>query len=112
MGSAFTSASLGLFLAMTGMLLPSTVLTLVASRWAHHNRERRLIRAFKQGMVPVVVALLVATGWILAVNQASAMAHWPLWLLSLVSTLLVWRTRLHLLWLLTAGGFLGWFGFV
>jgi len=25
---------------------------------------------------------------------------------------LVWRTRLHLLWLLAGGGLLGWFGLV
>ncbi|MBP9906545.1 MAG: chromate transporter [Rhodoferax sp.] len=111
-GSAWVNASLGMVLAMAGMLLPSTILTLVASRWAHHNRERRGIRAFKQGMAPVVVALLVATGWILAVNHAQTLAHWPLWMLSLVSTVLVWRTRLHLLWLLGAGGLLGWFGLV
>jgi chromate transporter len=29
-----------------------------------------------------------------------------------VTTLVVWRTRLHLLWLLAAGGTLGWLGFV
>lgn len=112
LGDAWVSASLGMALAMVGMLLPSSVLTLVASRWAHHHRERRAIRAFKQGMAPVVVALLLATGWILAVNHAQTLADWPLWLLSLASTLLVWRTRLHLLWLLGAGALLGWFGLV
>ncbi|MEY3446491.1 MAG: hypothetical protein RIR45_1246 [Pseudomonadota bacterium] len=28
------------------------------------------------------------------------------------SALLVWRTRLHMLWLLGAGGVLGWLGWV
>ncbi len=111
-GSAWGSAVLGTILAMTGMLLPSTLFTLVTSRWAHLNRERRMVRAFKQGMAPVVVALLIATGWILARNQASSSSHWPLWLLSLVSTILVWRTGVHLLWLLAGGGVLGWFGLI
>jgi chromate transporter len=32
--------------------------------------------------------------------------------LTYFSALVVWRTRLHLLWLLAAGGLLGWFGLV
>jgi chromate transporter len=106
------SAILGMSLAMVGMLLPSTTLTFVASRWAHQNRELLAIRAFKQGMAPVVVALLIATGWILAVNLGTSLQHWPLWLLSAVTAVLVWRTQIHLLWLLGAGGLLGWFGWV
>jgi chromate transporter len=35
-----------------------------------------------------------------------------LWLLTGTVTLLVWRTRIHLLWLLAAGAVLGWFGWV
>ena len=37
---------------------------------------------------------------------------WPLWLLTAVVTLLVWRTRLHLLWLIAAGAVLGMLGLV
>ena len=32
-----------------------------------------------------------------------------LWLLTLVCALLVWRTRIHLLWLLAGGALVGWF---
>ena len=109
---AWLSAMTGMTLAMAGMLLPSTTLTLLASRWAHEHRELRAVRAFKQGLAPVVVALLVATGWIMSVGLAPTVAHWPLWLLTLASALLVWRTRLHLLWLLGAGGILGALGLV
>jgi chromate transporter len=109
---AWGSACLGMTLAMLGILLPSTLLTFAASRWGHQNRELRAVRAFKQGLAPVVVALLIATGWILAVNLGTTAQHWPLWLLTLVSMVLVWRTQLHLLWLLAAGGLLGWFGVV
>ncbi len=105
------SALLGVLLSMLGILLPSTTLTFAASRWAHQNRELRAVRAFKQGMVPVVLALLIATGWILAAAHGADLAHWPLWLLTAAIAVLVWRTRLHLLWLLGAGalaGALGW----
>lgn len=106
------SALLGVLLAMLGMLLPSTTLTFVASRWGHQNREKRGVRAFKQGLAPVVVALLLATGWILTAAHGSAPTHWPLWLLTVVTAVLVWRTKLHLLWLLGAGALLGAMGWV
>ena len=105
-------AALGLTLAMLGIMLPSTTLTYLAARWGQANRELRGVRAFKQGMAPIVVALLVATGWILATGGNYSVRNWPLWLVTGVTTVIVWRTRLHLLWLLGAGALLGWFGWV
>lgn len=110
--SAWPYAALGVLLAMIGILVPSTTLTFAAARWGHQNRELRSVRAFKQGMAPIVIALLVATGWILAVSQGSALKNWPLWLLTALTTVVIWRTRLHLLWLLAGGGLLGWLGWV
>jgi chromate transporter len=94
------------------MLLPSTTLTLLAARWSHQNRERLGVRAFKAGMAPIVIGLLGATGWILSDTQGRASNNAPLWLLTVLVTVLVWRTRIHLLWLLALGGLLGWLGFV
>lgn len=102
----------GLLISMLGIMLPSTALTLAASRWGHKNKERREVRAFKQGMVPVVVALLASTGWLLASSQGTPLQAWHLWLLTAVVTVLCWRTKIHLLWLLSAGGALGWLGWV
>lgn len=110
--SAWACAALGVAIAMVGILLPSTTLTFAAARWGHQNRELRAVRAFKQGMAPIVIGLIIATGWILASSQGSSAQHWPLWLLTALSALIVWRTRLHLLWLLGAGGLLGWLGWV
>ena len=110
--AAWPYAALGVLLAMIGILLPSTTLTFAAARWGHQNRELRAVRAFKQGMAPIVIALLIATGWILAANHGNAVKSWPLWLLTAITALLVWRTRIHMLWLLGAGGLLGWFGWV
>ncbi len=105
-------AWLGLALALTGIMLPSTVLTCAAAQWGHRNRELRVVRAFKQGLTPIVLALLVATGWILATGRHYDLADAPLWALALAATLIVWRTRLHLLWLLGAGALLGALGLV
>ena len=108
----WASALLGVSISMLGTLLPSTILTVSVARWGHRNRERRVVRAFKQGMAPQVVGILLATGVILATNQGNSSVHWPLWLLTAVTTLLVWRTRIHLLWLLGAGAVLGGSGWV
>lgn len=110
-GGALTGL-LGVLIAMTGILIPSTTLTYVAASWGHRNRELRAVRAFKQGMAPIVVALLIATGWILATSNASTLNHWPLWLTTVVTALIVWRTKMHMLWLLGAGAWLGWFGLI
>lgn len=106
------SGLLGVLLAMLGILIPSTVLTYTAAQWGHRNRELRAVRAFKQGMAPIVVALLLSTGWLLASAHGSLLQHWPIWLLTLITAMVVWRTKLHLLWLLSAGATLGWFGWV
>lgn len=106
------TALLGVMITMVGILLPSTILTYAASQWGHRNRNLRSVRAFKQGMAPIVVALLLATGWILAGADKDPAGNWPLWLVSIAAAILVWRTKIHLLWLLGAGALLGWFGFV
>ncbi|HCY16578.1 MAG: chromate transporter [Curvibacter sp. GWA2_64_110] len=105
-------ALFGVLVSMLGVMLPSSSLTYFTSRWSHANRELRAVRAFKQGMAPIVIALLIATGWILASAHGAPAQDWPLWLTTAVTTVMVWRTRLHLLWLLAAGGLLGWFGLV
>jgi len=103
---------LGVLLSLAGILIPSTVLTYTAAQWGQRNRQLRGVRAFKQGMAPIVVALLLATAWILASAGGASTKDWPMWGLTLASALVVWRTKLHLLWLLGAGALLGWHGWI
>lgn len=109
---AWGLALLGVAVAMAGIMLPSSILTYSATRWAHRNRELRAVRAFKAGMAPIVIALLIATGWLLSATHDEPARDWPLWLLTAATTLVVWRTRLHLLWLIGAGALLGVLGLV
>ena len=109
---AIALALFGLLLAMTGCMLPALVLAYHASRWAQRHSDRRPVRAFKAGMAPLVVALMIATGWLLAAAHGNAADDWRLWLLTLVATLIVWRTQVHLLWLIAAGALLGGLGWV
>jgi chromate transporter len=110
--AAWALALLGVAIALAGIMLPSSILTYSATRWAHRNRELRAVRAFKTGMAPIVIALLIATGWLLSAGNDQPARDWPLWCLTAATTLVVWRTRLHLLWLIGAGALLGALGLV
>ena len=105
-------SALGMLISLLGIMLPSSILTYTTTRWAHKHRDNRGVRAFKLGMAPVVIALLVSTGWLLTASHNEPMRDWPLWVLTLVAMGLVWRTRIHLLWLIGAGALLGALGWV
>lgn len=111
-GLAWALALLGMLVTMVAIMLPSSIVSYTATRWAHANRELRSVRAFKAGMAPIVIALLIATGWLLMAANNQPATDWPLWLLTAVVTLLVWRTRIHLLWLIGAGALMGVMGWV
>ena len=105
-------SALGVLITMLGIMLPSSLLTYTATRWAHQHRDKRPIRAFKSGMAPIVIALLLATAWLLTSAHQDLGRDWPLYVLTLLTTLVVWRTRLHMLWLIGAGALLGALGWV
>jgi chromate transporter len=110
--NAWALGLFGILVMMLGIMLPSSVLTYVATRWAHRNRDMRGVKAFKAGMAPIVVALLVCTGWLLTAAHSQPAKDWALWVLTAVTALVVWRTRIHLLWLLAAGAILGALGLI
>lgn len=110
LGGLWMSAALGtlgVLVAMLGIILPSSVLTYTATRWAHQHREVRAIRAFKSGMAPIVIALLLTTAWLLTVSHDQPTRDWPLYVLTLATTLIVWRTKIHMLLLIGAGALIG-----
>ncbi|WP_443082448.1 chromate transporter [Tepidimonas sp.] len=102
-------------LALGAMLLPSSLLAYGIARWLQRHHSWWPVQAFRLGMAPVVLGLLGATGWVLARGAApgtAATPPWALWLITAVTAALVWRTRMHLLWLLAAGAALGVLGLV
>ncbi|MEY4439696.1 MAG: Chromate transport protein [Pseudomonadota bacterium] len=102
----------GVLITMVGIMIPSCTLTFVATQWAHRNREMLAVKAFKSGMAPIVIALLIATGWLLTGNHEDPARDWPLWVLAGTSTLIVWKTNAHLLLLLGFGALLGALGWI
>ena len=99
---------LGAAATLAGIMLPSTTLALAAGRWGHARREWRPVQAFKAGMAPIVIALMLATGWILSAETPG----WGHILLTAAAAVLVWQTRVHLLVLVAAGALVGALGWV
>jgi chromate transporter len=104
---------LGALATMSGTLLPSTALTLVASRWGARRSETRGVRAFTTGLTPLTIGLLVATGWLLARpyvgNDLRAFGAIGLIVVSIVVML---RTRISPMWLVGLGAVVGALGWV
>ncbi|MEY2688408.1 MAG: chromate transporter [Pseudomonadota bacterium] len=99
----------GMVAAMAGILLPSTTLTLLVSRWGQARRESRGVRAFNAGMAPISLGLLLATTWLLSSptrGQAVATA------LLLVTIVVMWRYRISPLWMIGLGAVVGACGWV
>lgn len=109
---SYLSAAAGLAATFIGIMVPSSTLTFAATRWLHNNPEHIVARASKASLAPISIALLIATAWLLTASHNQPAKDWPLWLLTLVALLLVWRTRIHLLWVLGAGAVLGALGLV
>jgi chromate transporter len=98
----------GALATLTGIMLPSTTLALAAARWGHARRDWRAVRAFKAGMAPLVIALMLSTAWILSAEAPG----WRHAALTVLAALAVWRTRLHLLVLVALGAFVGAMGWI
>lgn len=98
---------------MAGILLPSTVLTLTATRWMRANRGHVGLRAFSAGMMPLTLGLILATGWLLALPFLRTSEHrWGTLALIAATVALTLRTKLGLVWMVLGGGLLGALGLV
>lgn len=115
LGGGWISAGLAMFgvvVCMVGIMLPSSILCYTATRWAHQHRDKLGIRAFKSGMAPIVIALLLSTSWLLTLAHNQPALDWPLYVLTALTALVVWRTQVHMLWLIGLGALLGGLGWV
>lgn len=109
---AWSLGVMGIIITMTGIMLPSSVLTYVATKWAHENRNLISVRSFKSGMAPIVIGLLISTGWLLTAAHSNMADSWRLWLLTGLSIAIMLKTRIHVLLLIGCGGLLGAMGMI
>lgn len=102
--------TLGALISLLGLITPSTTLTFITARWAQKNKELKIVRAFKQGLAPIVISMLLATCWLLASPERNIQLDWPLLLLAGFIAILTMKTKIHILWMLGMGAILGAMG--
>ena len=106
------AGALGALITMVGCLLPSTMLSLWATRWGTQRRETRGVRAFTAGLMPLTLGLLLSTGWVLAQPYLIDANHrWGALALIALSVMVMLRTSFSPIWLVAVGmiaGGLGW----
>jgi chromate transporter len=104
---------LGALATTSGILLPSTVLSLWATRWGSQRRETRGVRAFTNGLTPLTLGLLLATGWVLAEPYVRDPHYrWGALALIAITVLVMTRTKISPMWLVALGALAGVAGLV
>jgi chromate transporter len=107
------AGALGMLATMTGILVPSTALSLWATRWGAQRREKRGVRAFTAGLMPITLGLLLSTGWVLAEPYLLDPEHrWGALALIAATVTVMLKTRLSPMWLVALGSAVGALGFV
>lgn len=98
----------GVVATMAGNLLPSATVALAAHRFGERRRSSRAVRAFRAGMAPLTLGLLLSTGWVLT---EPTRGQWGASALVVGTVIWMWQTRVSPLWPISAGalaGALGW----
>ena len=78
----------------------------IHSKWLQLHQHALGVRAFKAGMLPLVMGLMLSAGWLLQ-TASNPQMDWRLLLICAASMLIVLFTRVHLLWLMLGGAVLG-----
>ena len=88
---------------------PPILLTLGVARLNAHNPDAPLGRAIRGGLGPIAIGLTLSSGWILA---HAADHDWRSTLLTLLTIIVMLRTKLNPVWLIAAGAIAGITGIV
>ena len=99
----------GAIVATLSIVAPPILLTMVATRLNARNPDAPLGRAIRGGLGPIAIGLTLSSGWILA---QSSDHDWRTALLTLLTVVLMLRTRLNPMWLILAGAIAGMTGIV
>lgn len=99
----------GAAIATVAMCGPSAVVAYFVSRTLHRASDARWPAILQAALVPLSIGLMCASGLILALTADRTLIAA---LITLIAALLAFSTRLNPLWLLAAGGVLGFAGLV
>lgn len=97
----------GAIIASAAIIVPPLLLTLAVTRLNAKRPDAPLGRAIRGGLGPIAIGLTLSSGWILA---HSADHDWRGALLTLLTVVLMLRTRLNPMWLILAGAIAGMAG--
>ena len=98
---------LGAFICLIGLLIPSTTLTFYAAHWTHKHNHLISVQAFKLGLAPIVIGLLLATTYLLLSPTRNFSQDYLLWVLGCITIIATLKTNIHILLLLVVGAFYG-----
>jgi chromate transporter len=99
----------GALAATLSMCVPTAVLAYYVSRFLSRSSHSRWPGIIQAALVPLSIGLMGASGLILALTSDRT---WTAGLLTAVSAVLAFATRLNPFWLLLAGGCLGFAGLI
>jgi chromate transporter len=103
------AGAVGAIVAMLGILIPSTTLTIAAWRWGERRRDSRGLQAFTTGMAPLTIGLVLSTGWVL---MQPTRGHPVAIALTAATVFLSARSLLGPVWLIAIGAAVGAAGWV
>lgn len=101
----------GALVATVAITLPAMIVAAGVARVWHRFRESRWRRAIQAGLLPIVVGLTIAGGYLIA-RTAAAEHPIPAYVLVLVTIAITNYTRIHPLWMIAIGAMLGLAGLV
>jgi chromate transporter len=98
----------GALVATLAMCVPTAVLAYFVSGFLRRSSQARWPSVVQAALVPLSIGLMAASGLVLALTSDRT---WGAALVTLAAAVLASLTRLNPLWLLLAGGILGFAGF-
>jgi chromate transporter len=99
----------GALMATLAMCVPTAALAYYVSRWLRRSTTSRWPSIIQTALVPLSIGLMAASALIVA---QTADRNWAAVLLTLAVAATAYATRLNPLWLLLAGGVLGFAGVI
>jgi chromate transporter len=99
----------GAVVATGAVCAPSSILTYAVSKIWQRFRGARWRRVVEDGLIPVTVGLMLAGGYLITLAADHSAAAFAI---TAATVAVVMTTRIHPLWLMAAGGLLGFTGWV
>lgn len=100
---------LGAASATLALLIPTAVFSLGVVALQARDPDSPVAKALRRGLAPIALGFMFSSAWVLL---GSVAAQWQGYAITLLTLLVVLRTRIHPLWMIGAGALAGIAGFV